>query len=66
MKPLIELLPDALLIANLARIRSHERALRHATETERAEWTPRIIDPVVEQIHIATGVPMPTEEATAD
>lgn len=47
---LIELLPDALLIANLARIRASERALQHATEAERAEWTPLIIEPAVERV----------------
>ena len=61
-----ELLPDALLIANLARIRANERALQHATEAERAEWTPQIIDPVVEQIHAATGVPIPTDASNDD
>lgn len=51
---LIELLPDALLIANLARIRSNERALEHATDAERAEWMPKILDPAVEQV-LAAG-----------
>ncbi|HWC20809.1 MAG TPA: aminoglycoside phosphotransferase family protein [Flexivirga sp.] len=64
---LIELLPDALLIAKLARIRANERALEHATAAEHAEWAPRIIDPVVEEILTATGVELPTvADAPAD
>jgi hypothetical protein len=50
-----ELLPDALLIAQLARIRAMERALAHATDSERAEWAPRVIEPVIKQILAATG-----------
>lgn len=56
-----EVLPDALLIAQLARTRANERALQHATEAERAEWTPRIIDPAVERIRVALGIEAPTE-----
>lgn len=56
---LIELLPDALLIAQLARIRANERALQHATEAERAQWTPRILQPALERVLAATGVEVP-------
>lgn len=51
---LIELLPDALLIAYLARIRAMERALGHATDAEYTEWAPRVIDPTVERVLAAT------------
>ena len=60
------LIPDALLIANLARIRAMERALGHATDAERAEWAPRVIDPAVEQLLAATGVSAPVDASTAE
>lgn len=51
-----ELLPDALLIAQLARVRANERALTYATSSERADWTPKIFEPAVERILRSTGV----------
>lgn len=59
-----ELLPDAMLIAHLARIRANERALQHATEAERSEWAPHVLDPVVEQVFAMTGVQPPTDAAS--
>ncbi|MFC6706459.1 aminoglycoside phosphotransferase family protein [Flexivirga alba] len=62
-----QLLPDALLIAQLARIRANERALTHATDAERAEWMPLILEPAVEQVLAATGVQLPAAaDAPAD
>ena len=55
-----ELLPDAQLLARLARIRAMERALGHATDAERAEWAPQVIDPAVRQVCAATGVEWPS------
>lgn len=57
------LLPDARLIASLARVFAMERALGHATAAERDEWVPRVIDPAVRHVLDATGVPRP-EPAT--
>lgn len=57
-----ELLPDALLIACLARLRANERALQRATDAERAEWEPKVVDPVVEQISVAIGIPLASDE----
>lgn len=57
-----ELIPDALLIAKLARIRAMERALGHATDAERAEWAPQVVDPAVAQVLTATGVEVASDE----
>jgi len=61
-----ELLPDATLLAQLARIRAMERALEHATDAERAQWAPRVIDPAVDEVCRALGVAPPADAAATD
>nr|WP_246242375.1 phosphotransferase [Flexivirga aerilata] len=53
-------LPDALLIAKLARMRAMERALEQATPAERAEWTPRVIDTTVRDVLREAATPGPS------
>ncbi|GAB3489340.1 aminoglycoside phosphotransferase family protein [Flexivirga lutea] len=48
-------MPDAMLIAQLARVRAMERALDRGTAAERAQWEPQIIDPVVRRILATAG-----------
>ncbi len=61
-----ELLPDATLIACLARVRANGRALQYATDAERVEWTPKIVDPVIEQIQVALGIERQVDTDDAD
>ncbi|WP_181445512.1 phosphotransferase [Flexivirga caeni] len=58
---LTALVADALLVAQLARVRANERALAHATDAERAEWVPKILKPAVKRICVSTGAPRPPE-----